>query len=130
MELRPVLAQLAHLTRLHEVFDEVAGLAVDDLVTALNGTQREGLGEVALADAGRSDGEDVLTSVDELEGGEFEDVALGQARVVAPVEVGEVFALGLRISRHAGPLFHVMSGQRFTACRATISRMPGHPLRG
>ncbi len=39
-------------------------------------------------------------------------------------------AVKVRISRHAGPAFHVMPGHCFTACRATISRMPGHPSRG
>jgi hypothetical protein len=34
----------------------------------------------------------------------------------------------LRISRHAGPRFHRMPGHRFTACRAGISPMPGHPF--
>ena len=33
----------------------------------------------------------------------------------------------LRISRHAGPAFHLMPGHHFTSCRASISPMPGHP---
>ena len=37
-------------------------------------------------------------------------------------------AARMRISRQAGPGFHVMLGHRFTACRSSISRMSGHPF--
>ncbi|MCB1625252.1 MAG: IS110 family transposase [Pseudomonadales bacterium] len=35
--------------------------------------------------------------------------------------------LQVRISRHVGRGFHVMPGQHFTACRASISRHAGPP---
>ena len=40
------------------------------------------------------DREHILLRVDELQRGELEEVAFGQVRVVAPVEVLQVFALG------------------------------------
>jgi hypothetical protein len=40
-----------------------------------------------------------------------------------------VGVIRVRISRQAGPGFHVMPGHRFTRCRAGISPMPGHLFR-
>ena len=88
------LAEVAELTGLGDVLDELVGLAIEDLEAALDGGGSEGFGNVALAGAGRADDEDVLLGVDELQGGEFEYVAPGQAGVVGPVEALEVLVLG------------------------------------
>jgi hypothetical protein len=88
------LAEVAEFAGLGDVLDELVGFTVEDLVAALDGGGSQRLGDVALAGAGGADDEDVLLGVDELEGGEFEDVALGEAGVVGPVEALEISVVG------------------------------------
>ena len=104
LELGADLAERAELPGLGEVLDQLQGFPVEDLVPALDGEQGERLSHVALAGARRSDEEGVLAGVDELQGGELEDVALGEAGVVGPVEVLRgSFGRGARTGRGVVP---------------------------
>jgi hypothetical protein len=47
-------------------------------VAAAAGAMAERLGDVGLADAGRTDEQDVLAALDEGAGGEVDDLRLGQ----------------------------------------------------
>ena len=49
---------------------------------------------MTLADTGWTNEQCVVVGGDELQGSEFEHLAFGQPRVVAPIEVLDVFAFG------------------------------------
>jgi hypothetical protein len=55
------LADLAELARFVDVFDQLMGFAVGDFVATADGSERERLGDVALAGAGRS--RDILPGI-------------------------------------------------------------------
>src|SRR5438132_8886940 len=63
--------------------DERVGLAIEDAMALLDDGHPEGLGEMALAGAGRAEEEAVLVLGDEAAGGEFED----EAAIELPIEV-------------------------------------------
>jgi len=58
-------------------------------MAAATGFVREGLGEVALADARRAEHQDALVARDELAGGEVEDLGLVELGIEAEVEALE-----------------------------------------
>lgn len=72
-----------------EVGDQVEDGAVAHDEALLDGLVADGLGEVGLADAGRSDEEDIGGLPDEVSGGQLVDVLAGDGRIEAPVEVLE-----------------------------------------
>jgi len=93
LELLSERGALAELPSLVDVFDQDVRFAVQHLVTALDGEQREGLRDMAFAGTGLADQQDILLGVQELERGKREDVALRQFRVVALVELRRELAL-------------------------------------
>ena len=72
-----------------EMGEHLGGGDEEDLVAAAAGLVGEGLAEVTLADPGRAVDQDVLVPLDELAGGEIEDLGLVELRVEAEVEALE-----------------------------------------
>ena len=66
-----------------ELVDERVGFAVEDAMALLDDGHADGLGEMALAGAGRAEEEPVLVLGDEAAGGELED----EPAIELPVEV-------------------------------------------
>lgn len=58
----------------------------EDLVAPSHGAVAEGLGEMGLSDARGADEEDVLVAIDEVAGGEIDDLGLWDVGVEQPVE--------------------------------------------
>ena len=72
-----------------EVGEHLVGVDEEDLVAAAAGFVGEGLAEMALADPGRAVDEDRLVALDELAGGEVEDLGLVELGIEAEVEALE-----------------------------------------
>ncbi len=72
---------------MQEVADHVEDRAVQHDEARLDGLVADGLGQMALADAGRSEQEHVAGLADEAAGGQVEDLLLLDRRVERPVEV-------------------------------------------
>ena len=80
------------------LLEQDVGLAVEDAIALLDGGEADGLGEMALAGAGRAEEEHVLALVDEAAVGELEDETAvhllveveveGVERLVAVAEAG------------------------------------------
>ena len=72
-----------------DLLEERVGLAVDDAVALLDRGAADGLGEVALAGAGRAEEERVLALRDEARGGELVDQRAVHLLVEVEVEAVE-----------------------------------------
>ena len=75
-----------------ELVEQHVGLAVADAVALLDRGEAEGLGEVALAGAGRAEEEHVLAALDEARGGELVDELAVDLLVEVEVEAVERLA--------------------------------------
>ena len=84
-----------------EVVDEVEDRSIEDGVPGADRLLADGLRDVALADAGRADQEDVLRFADEPAGRDVEDLRPLDLRVEAPVEVLESLLVAEARGLHA-----------------------------
>jgi hypothetical protein len=76
-----------------EVANDVEDGAIEDGATLLDDMKAKGLDDVAFADAGRSEEENVAVLAEEASGGEVEDLLPGELRIEGPVEGVEGFEI-------------------------------------